>query len=56
MQNKLDQEVNQRLPLQVAPVMRTVVNSAVSGDVGLATSDNDHNTDTERDMFFIKMS
>lgn len=56
MQNKVDVEVNQRLPLQVAPVMRTVVNSAVTGDVGLAASDNDHNTDTEHDTFFVDMS
>ena len=56
MQNEMERDFNQRLPLQVAPVMRTVVNSAVSSDVGMHASDNDHNTDTERDMFFIRMS
>jgi hypothetical protein len=56
MQSEMELGVDQRLPLQAAPVMRTVVNSAVSGDVGVEASDNDHNTDTERDMFFIRMA
>jgi hypothetical protein len=33
----------QHLPLQAAPVMRTVVNSAISGDAGIEACDNDHN-------------
>jgi len=56
MQNPMNREVDQRLPLQVAPVKRTVVNSAVSSDVGMQASDNDHNTDTEHDTFFVRMS
>jgi hypothetical protein len=31
-----------RLPLQSVPVMRTVVHSGLSGDVGLDMSDYDH--------------
>jgi hypothetical protein len=56
MKNGVGLELDQRLPLQAAPVMRTVVNSALSSDVGLEASDNDHNTDTEHDIFFIRMS
>jgi hypothetical protein len=29
---------------------------AVSGDAGIAACDNDHNTDTERHIFFVKMT
>jgi hypothetical protein len=48
-------ETTQRLPLQAAPVKRTVVNSTISFGAGVEASDNDHNTDTEHDIFFIKL-
>jgi len=55
-ENEVKVETAQRFPLQAAPVLRRVVNSAISGGAGVEACDNDHNTDTERDMFFIKMS
>lgn len=44
----------QRLPLQSPPVMRAVVKAALGG-AGVEASDNDHNTDTEHDLFFVKI-
>jgi hypothetical protein len=49
-------ETTQRLPLQAAPVRRQVVNSPVAADSGVEASDNDHNTDTENDKFFVKIT
>jgi hypothetical protein len=43
MQNDMQPETTQRLPLQAAPVMRTMVNSAISGDVGVEACDNNNN-------------
>lgn len=37
--NELKPENTQRLPLQAGPVMRTVVNSAISSDTGMEASD-----------------
>jgi hypothetical protein len=37
--NETRLEDTQRLPLQAAPVMRTVVNSAISGNLGVEPSD-----------------
>jgi len=42
MQDEVKSETTQRLPLQAAPVMRTVVNSAISGDAGVEACDMDH--------------
>jgi len=42
MQNGEQSETTQRLPSQAAPVMRTVVNSAISSDAGAETCDMDH--------------
>ena len=36
-------ELVQRLPLQAAPVARTVIYSATSGEAGVEACDNDHN-------------
>jgi hypothetical protein len=33
-----------------------MVVSAISAQAGVEACDNDHNTDTERDMFFVKMA
>jgi hypothetical protein len=38
-QIELNPENTQRLPLQAGPVMRTVVNSAISSDAGVEASD-----------------
>jgi hypothetical protein len=38
-QNEVTLENTPRLPLQSAPVMRTVVNSAISGNMGVEASD-----------------
>jgi hypothetical protein len=38
-QNEAKLEITQRLPLQAAPIMRTVVNSAISGNMGVEASD-----------------
>jgi len=45
-----------RTPVQAQPVIRTVVRGAISPDAGVEACDNDHNTDTERDIFFVKMT
>jgi hypothetical protein len=37
--NEVTLENTPRLPLQSAPVMRTVVNSAISGNMGVEASD-----------------
>jgi hypothetical protein len=42
MQDEVELEATQRLPLQSAPVTRTVVNSAISGDAGVEACDMDH--------------
>jgi len=42
MRNETKPEATQRPPLQVAPVMRTVVNSAVSSDSQVEACDMDH--------------
>ena len=49
-------EPSASLPAQAPPVMRSIVNALVSGDSGVEASDNDHNTDTEHDLFFVKMA
>jgi len=38
-QNETKLENTQRLPLQAAPIMRAVVNSALSSDTGVEASD-----------------
>jgi hypothetical protein len=38
-QNASTSETTQHLPLQAAPVMRTVVNSAILSDAGVEASD-----------------
>ena len=43
MENEVKVETTQRLPQQVAPVTRTVVNSAISGDAGVEACDNNNN-------------
>lgn len=43
MPDEVKLESTQRLPLQVAPVLRTVVDSALTGDRGVEPCDNDHN-------------
>jgi len=43
MQDEVKSETTQRLPLQAAPVMRAVVNSAISGDAGVEACDNNNN-------------
>ena len=48
-------EPSTSLPGQAPPVMRSIVSTSISGDSGVEASDNDHNTDTERDIFFVKM-
>jgi hypothetical protein len=45
-----------RLPPQAPPVARIVAGSAICADSGVAACDNDHNTDTEHDIFFVDMS
>ena len=42
MQNEVKSEATQRLPLQAVPVMRVVVNSAISSDAGGQACDMDH--------------
>jgi hypothetical protein len=42
MRNEAEPEVTQRLPLQAAPVARTVVNSAISSDREVQACDMDH--------------
>jgi hypothetical protein len=44
------------LPPPVRPVMRTVTGAAICSEPGMAPCDNDHNTDTEHDIFFVDMS
>jgi hypothetical protein len=44
------------LPPQAPPVKRAVVSSAIAAGNGVQPCDNDHNTDTEHDIFFIKMT
>lgn len=51
----LSLDITTRIPQQAPPVTRTVVNATIAGDAGIEASDNDHNTDTERDIFFVKM-
>jgi len=43
MQTEVQSETTQHLPLQAAPVKRTVVNSAISGDAGVDACDNNNN-------------
>lgn len=43
MQSETALETTQRLPLQTAPVVRSVVASATAGDTGVELCDNDHN-------------
>jgi hypothetical protein len=43
-------------PSQAAPVYRDLVRTALVSDSGVQACDNDHNTDTERDIFFVDMS
>jgi hypothetical protein len=43
MENELNSETTQRLPLQAAPVVRTVVGSAISADAGVEACDNNNN-------------
>jgi len=45
----------QRLPCQARPLLRHIGTAAIVGDTGVDTSDNDHNTDTEHDIFFVDM-
>jgi hypothetical protein len=49
-------ETTTLLPPQTPPVQRAVVSSAVVTGTGVQPCDNDHNTDTEHDLFFIKMT
>jgi hypothetical protein len=49
-------ETTALLPPQAPPVQRAVVSSAVATGIGVQPCDNDHNTDTEHDIFFIKMT
>jgi hypothetical protein len=44
------------LPPQAPPVRRAAVSSAIVAGSGVQACDNDHNTDTEHDIFFIKMT
>jgi hypothetical protein len=44
------------LPRQAPPLLRGTVTSAVTAQGAVIPCDNDHNTDTERDMFFVKMT
>jgi hypothetical protein len=44
------------LPSQAPPVMRMTISSAIHAESGIMACDNDHNTDTEHDIFFIDMS
>jgi hypothetical protein len=46
----------QYLPQQSPPVLRSVLISPISAEVGVEACDNDHNTDTENDRFFVKMA
>jgi hypothetical protein len=43
-------------PRQAPPVTRRTSGGAISALSGMEACDNDHNTDTEHDLFFIKMS
>jgi hypothetical protein len=45
-----------RLPPQAPPVTRMVTRSAICANSGMEACDNDHNTDTEHDIFFVDMS
>lgn len=45
-----------QLPRQSPPVTRAVVRAAMGDGGGVEASDNDHNTDTERDVFFVKIT
>lgn len=56
MENEFAPDTTARIPQQAPPVIRTVVSASVSGDIGVEVSDNDHNTDTEHDLFFVKMA
>jgi hypothetical protein len=56
MNNQVNAETALRFPVQAMPVTRTVVSSVMATDSGVEASDNDHNTDTERDIFFVDMS
>jgi hypothetical protein len=56
MTNEITPSVVQYLPQLSPPVTRTVVRSAISAESGVEACDNDHNTDTERDIFFVDMS
>lgn len=58
MQNERESppSIGPRGPSQAEPVIRSVVSAAVSCDTGIEACDNDHNTDTERDIFFVKMT
>lgn len=38
-QSEVKSKAAERFPLQAAPVMRTLVNSAISGDAGVETCD-----------------
>jgi hypothetical protein len=56
MTDEISSVITQYLPRQSPPVLRGVVISATSAQAGVEACDNDHNTDTERDMFFVKMA
>jgi hypothetical protein len=43
MKNEVEWETTQRLPLQAAPVVRSVVGSAISADAGVEACDNNNN-------------
>jgi len=43
MHNEVKSETTQRLPLQAAPVVRSVVNSPIFGDAGIEACDNNNN-------------
>lgn len=42
MEDQSNPETTERLPVQAEPVIRTVVDSALSGDGGLEPCDNEH--------------
>lgn len=56
MQKEIRTETTISIPRQAPPVIRSVVRAAVAGHAGIEASDNDHNTDTEHDLFFVKMA
>lgn len=44
------------LPCQAPPLLRCIVTTAIGDYAGVDACDNDHNTDTEHDLFFVDMS